>query len=69
MVDMEEIVGAIVAIDASKSTSDMVVNNTILREILEELKAYKDTGLTPAQICEIDRLHAEKCREVAQLKK
>lgn len=32
------------------------------------LKAYEDTGLTPEQIREIDRLYAEKCRELAKLR-
>ena len=32
------------------------------------LKAYEDTGLTPEQIREIDRLYAKKCREVAELR-
>ena len=32
------------------------------------LKNYEDTGLTPEQIREIDRLYAEKCREVAELR-
>ena len=32
------------------------------------LKAYEDTGLTPEQIREIDRLYAEKCREVAEMR-
>lgn len=31
------------------------------------LKAYEDTGLTPEQIREIDRLYAEKCKELAAL--
>lgn len=31
------------------------------------LKAYEDTGLTPEQIREIDRLYTEKCRKVAEL--
>ena len=33
----------------------------------ERLSAYEKTGLTPEQICEIDVLYAEKCREVADL--
>ena len=33
------------------------------------LKEYEDLELTPEQIREIDRLYAEKCREVAELKK
>lgn len=32
------------------------------------LKAYEDTGLTPEQIREMDRLYTEKCREVAKLR-
>lgn len=32
------------------------------------LKAYEDTGLDPEQIRQIDRLYAEKCREVAKLR-
>lgn len=32
------------------------------------LKNYEDTGLTPEQIREIDRLYTEKCREVAELR-
>ena len=32
------------------------------------LKAYEETGLTPEQIREIDRLYTEKCREVAELR-
>ena len=33
------------------------------------LKEYEDLGLTPDQIREVDRLYAEKCKEVAELKK
>ena len=32
------------------------------------LKNYEDTGLTSEQIREIDRLYAEKCREVAEMR-
>ncbi len=32
------------------------------------LKAYEDTGLTPELIREIDRLYAEKCREMVELR-
>lgn len=38
------------------------------REVKEELKKYKDTGLTPDQIKEIDKLYREKCEELAQFK-
>ena len=33
------------------------------------LKKYEDTGLMPEQIRQIDDLYAEKCREVAELRK
>lgn len=39
-----------------------------VRKRLEELKPYEDIGLTPGQIREIDRLYAEKCQEVAELR-
>lgn len=38
------------------------------KKALIQLKRYEDTGLTPEQIQEIDRLYAEKCREVAELR-
>ena len=34
-----------------------------------DLKKYEDTGLTPDQIRQMDILYAEKCREVAELRK
>lgn len=34
-----------------------------------QLKKYEDTGLTPDQIQELDRLYLEKCQEVTELKK
>lgn len=37
------------------------------KKALIQLKRYEDTGLTVKQIREIDRLYAEKCREVAEL--
>lgn len=33
-----------------------------------QLARYEDTGLTPEQIREIDRLYTEKCWEVAELR-
>ena len=33
------------------------------------LKEYEDLGLTPEQIREVDQLYAEKCKEVAELRK
>lgn len=38
-------------------------------KVCEKLGKYEDIGLTPEQITEIDKLYAEKCREVALLKK
>lgn len=34
----------------------------------DRLAAYEDTGITPEQVHEMDRIYAEKCREVAGLK-
>ncbi len=36
---------------------------------LAKLRDYENTGLTPGQIEEIDRLYEEKCREVTEWKK
>ena len=41
----------------------------IYGEAVERLSAYEDIGLTPEQLLEIDRLYAEKCKEVAELRK
>ena len=38
------------------------------QQLINVLAAYEDTGLTPGQIREIDRLYEEKCREVAELR-
>ena len=38
-------------------------------EICEKLASYEDTGLTPERIIEIDKLFAEKCRELADERK
>lgn len=36
-----------------------------MADLRERLKAYEDIGLTPEQLREVDRLYAEKCRELA----
>lgn len=36
---------------------------------VDRLAEYEDTGLTPVQIREIDRLYAEKCKEIAEINK
>ena len=38
-------------------------------QAIDRLAAYEDLGVTPEQIKEIDRLYAEKCREVEELKR
>ncbi|MGN0357097.1 MAG: hypothetical protein ACI4E0_04670 [Blautia sp.] len=38
-------------------------------DLYEYLKKYEDTGLMPEQIHEIDKLYAEKCKELAEEKK
>lgn len=39
-----------------------------IAEWLMELKAYKNTGITPAKIREMDELYMEKCIELNNLK-
>lgn len=36
--------------------------------VLERLAEYEDIGLTPEQLREIDKLYAEKCKEMADAK-
>lgn len=43
--------------------------HTYLEEVCEKLASYEDTGLTPERIIEIDKLFAEKCRELADERK
>lgn len=38
-----------------------------MADLRELLKCYEDIGVTPEQICEIDRLYTEKCQELAAL--
>ena len=38
-------------------------------QAIDRLAEYEDLGVTPEQIREIDRLYAEKCREVAELQR
>lgn len=40
-----------------------------LADVRETLMEYEDTGLTPDQLRELDRLYLEKCQEVAELKR
>lgn len=36
---------------------------------VDRLAEYEDTGITPEQIREIDRLYAEKCKELSEIQK
>ena len=40
-----------------------------INQCFNRLGEYENTGLTPEQIIEMDKLYAEKCRELAELKK
>lgn len=40
-----------------------------LQDVLRRLAEYEDIGLLPEQIKEVDRLYAEKCKELAEQKK
>lgn len=37
--------------------------------VYSKLAAYEDIGPTPEQLLEIDKMYADMCREVAELKK
>ena len=41
----------------------------LTQECFDRLAAYEDIGLTPEQLREVDKLYAEKCKEVAELEK
>lgn len=43
-------------------------NCEFLQLVCERLAAYEDIGPTPEQLLEIDKMYAEKCREVAELR-
>lgn len=40
-----------------------------IQKCFDRLAEYENTGITPDQIQEIDRLYAEKCRELAECRK
>lgn len=44
-----------------------VENEAVSTKALEELLEYKETGLTPDKIREMDKLYLEKCQEVNSL--
>lgn len=53
--------------DSCDSVCESDCENCAVQECFTRLGEYEDTGLTPEQIREIDRLYTEKCREVAEL--
>lgn len=44
-------------------------DNVPLADLINRLGSYEDIGLTPERMLEIDKLYAEKCREVAELQR
>jgi hypothetical protein len=44
-------------------------NYTYWLQLYWNLHEYEQTGVTPDQIRQIDTLYAEKCRELAEVKK
>lgn len=44
-------------------------NMWAMADLRERLKEYEDIGLTPKQLMEVDKLYAEKCKELAELQK
>ena len=40
-----------------------------INEIYERLAQYEDIGLTPEQLMQIDKMYADRCREIAELER
>lgn len=38
-------------------------------EIYERLAQYEDIGLTPEQLLQIDKMYADRCREISELER
>ena len=54
--------------DSCDSVCESDCENCAVQECFTRLGEYENTGLTPEQIREIDRLYTEKCREVAEMR-
>lgn len=63
VLSMEVIDGAMAVLKAENPES--VMHYTLL-QALQELREFKELGLSVDQLREIDRLYAEKCREVVE---
>ena len=64
---LENAIGCYETMQQIEDGSVDVLQQVTLR-LLKELKEYKDTNLTPEQLLEIDKMYAEKCREVVELR-
>lgn len=51
-----------------ETKTEVTIVHYNMRDAMVRLGVYEDTGLTPEQIREIDKLYAEKCRELAEVK-
>lgn len=56
-------------LDATGTPRTLVTKNNDTYKYTKRLAEYEDIGLLPEQIREVDRLYAEKCKELADLKK
>lgn len=64
---MERLTKRYIDFDGNDCVTSSKGNNSV--SCIYKLADYEDTGLTPEQIIEIDRLYAEKCTELAECKK
>lgn len=71
---MERLTLAAASGDIWLSDDDGIPNIFVTKEddtykYIKRLSEYEDIGLLPEQIKEVDRLYAEKCKELAELQK
>lgn len=55
--------------DACKTEKTLNQHGVVIYNCLKELLEYKETGLTPQDIKEMDKMYLEKCKEVNALVK
>ncbi len=71
--DYQDLVGAAESAVLIKNAIAAEIPHAEIRKMLtgknDELEEYRKTGLSPDQLREMDRLYAEKCKEVATLTK
>ena len=53
--------------DACKTEKTLNQHGVVIYNCLKELLEYRETGLTPDKIREMDKLYLEKCQEVNSL--